>query len=188
MNAAALSDHQKLIHRAVTVALAGLVAVAVTLTPSVGAIAITGNGAGLNQANEQVSGTGTSFRVGVRTQATGMNRGHGCTASGAVWVQEHLKSGITKFKARWELRGYYDSGVLPTYGSVGWWRTTSFANDYESYWVDFTLPFGYLNFSAGKQFSLWAKAVGERPSWWRPDLTRRVRVGEPACNRRLPAA
>lgn len=140
------------------------------------------------QVHQQTSGVGTSFAVAVRTRGTGDSRGQGCTATGTVWAQEYMKSGVTRFKARWELRGYYDSGMFPTHGSVGWWRSASFPNDYLSCWVDFALPYGYLNFAAGKQFSLWAKAVGERPSWWRPDLTRRVRVGEPACSWGVPAA
>lgn len=132
-------------------------------------------------ADAQRSGDGTSFVVGVRVPASSRAWGRGCTAGATVWMQEIYKSGITRFKVRWELRGYYDTGIMPTYNRVGWWHSGAFPNDYLSYWVDMTLPYGYLNFAPDRQFSLWAKAVGERPSWWRPDLARRVKAGTAMC-------
>lgn len=134
-----------------------------------------------NQSTQQVSGQGTSLRVGVRYSPSSTSWGRGCSATAQVWVQEHGKSGVTRFKTRWELRGYYDTGILPTYGSKGWWRSGSFRNDHKSYTIDFKLPYGYLNFASGKQYSLWAKSVGERPSWWQRDIVRRVRTGYVAC-------
>lgn len=130
---------------------------------------------------QQSTGGGTSMTMGVRAAAQSQNWGRGCSAYSRVWVQEHRKSGVTRFKTRWELRGYYDTGILPTYGSKGWWRSSRFRDDHASRWLNFTLPYGYLNFSSGKQYSLWAKSVGERPSWWRPDITRRIRTGYVAC-------
>lgn len=143
----------------------------------------TGAGAAieLNKGVAQTSGTGTNFRVGVRHSASSQNWGRACSATAQVWVQEIRKSGVTRFKTRWELRGYYDTGILPTYGSKGWWHSGSFRNDHRSFVIDFKLPYGYLNFGTGKQYSLWAKSVGERPSWWQRDIARRVRTGYVAC-------
>lgn len=138
-------------------------------------------GALTERVTQQTTGGGTSMTMGVGAAAQSQNWGRGCSAYSRVWVQEHRKSGVTRFKTRWELRGYYDTGILPTYGSKGWWRSSTFRDDYASRWLNFTLPYGYLNFSTGKQYSLWAKSVGERPSWWRPGITRRIRTGYVAC-------
>lgn len=174
------APHTKRLGLGISTAVAMLVVVAVVLTPDIGAAV------GSRSVAEQTSGDGTAYTIGVRREATGIRRGNGCTATGEIWVQEHRKSGVTRFKTRWELRGYYDTGIMPTYGSVGWWSSTPFPDDYASYWMYFGLPYGYLNFSSGKQFSLWAKSGGQRPSWWRPDLTRRVRVGELGCEWGVP--
>lgn len=116
------------------------------------------------------------------TQTAGSTlHGNGCTASGQIYVREYGKSGVTRFRTRWELRGPYDPGYLPTYARTTYSWSGSFPNDHQSFGTYFTLPGGYLNFAQGKQFALWAKMVGERPSFWQRDIVRKGTLGLVAC-------
>lgn len=105
-----------------------------------------------------------------------------CSAAANIWAQELGKSGITRLRVQWQLRGPYDPGYLPTYFKTGWYRGGGFPDDARSFYSGFRLNYGIVNFATNKQFSLWAKMVGERPSFWKPDVVIKRSVGDVACS------
>jgi hypothetical protein len=114
-----------------------------------------------------------------------MSHYHGaraCTATSAIWLQELGSSGITRLRAEWELRSTYDPGYLPTYAKSGWAKSAQFPDDPQSRWIKpLKLSAGSLTFGRGRTFALWAQMVGERPSFWKPDVTRRAELGDVGC-------
>lgn len=104
-----------------------------------------------------------------------------CTASSRHWVQELGKSGVTRLRSQWVLRSPNDTGILPTYGRTNWAYSPSFQNDAMSRYAYFRLPAYTLNFSAGSEYALWTKNVGERPSWWQRDLVVKTNLGALGC-------
>ncbi len=129
----------------------------------------------------------TKMAWSITQSADSMHRGNGCTATGQVYVREYGKSGVTRFRTRWELRGPYDPGYLPTYAKTGYTRSGAFPNDQRSFGSYFTLPGGYINFAQGKEYALWARMVGERPSFWQRDIVRKGALGPVACEVRVGA-
>lgn len=109
-----------------------------------------------------------------------------CSFTGAIRFQEYGRSGVTRFRAEFQLRAPYDPGPrygigLPTFGKAGWWYSNSFPNDYRNYWGAFILGRGWLNSFGFSDKALWAKVVGERPSFWQRDIVVYVKLGTDAC-------
>lgn len=107
-----------------------------------------------------------------------------CGAHAPLWMQEIGRSGITRMRARYELRGAYDPG-LPglAYQVTPWHFSGSFPDDHRSFWTVrgvYLYP-ASLRFYAGNQYSLRAKMVWERPSFWRPDIVRAATLGAVGC-------
>lgn len=123
-----------------------------------------------------------TMTYGVNRRASAAPWGEGCTADARVWVQEIGKSGVTRFRGRWELRGKYDSGLFPIHGKTGWYVSRSFPNNAASKFVYFSVGNGMLNFFSNKEYSLWAKLVGERPSFWQRDVVLRPNLGTIICS------
>lgn len=106
----------------------------------------------------------------------------GCTAVNKVWAQEFGVSGVNRFRFRWELRSPYDTGWLPTYAKTHYLYSNPFPDDARNSFAYFTLGPGAINFAANKEFGLWVKIVGERPSFWQRDLVLKSEVGRLGCN------
>lgn len=116
------------------------------------------------------------------------NTGHQvCGAHAPLWMQELGTSGITRMRARYELRGYYDAG-LPglAYQYTPWFYSASFPDDYRSFWTvrGLHLHPRQLRFYAGGRYSLRTKMVWERPSFWHRDIVRAVTLGAVGCENR----
>jgi len=133
------------------------------------------------QAVEDVSAT-TNMRWGFRSPVTVTQTGPDrCTATTAVWLQELGSSGVNRLRVKFELKGYYDPGYLPSYGSTNWAKSNTFPDDSLSYSMGFNLnPYFYI--SNGKTMSVWAKFIGQRPSFWKPDLKIHKKLGDVTCD------
>lgn len=102
--------------------------------------------------------------------------GRACTVSTTVWGWEHGRSGVTRIKAQFDLRGPNDPGYLFYYYRKGWYYGSRFPDDSLSYYQYFTITNGTFTFPIGNRYALWAKVVGERPSFWQADLVRKGRL------------
>jgi hypothetical protein len=126
------------------------------------------------------------MRAGVNRPASAALRGDGCVYGGRIWTREDGVSRIVRFRARFELRGKYDStSILPTYDKTSWYRSDLFHATSTAEVRYFAIPRGALTSPPGKEYSVWAKAVGERPGFWVRDAVRRLKVGVAACERPL---
>jgi hypothetical protein len=96
-----------------------------------------------------------------------------CATFVRMWGQELGVSGVTRLRARFERRAPYDPGWLPTYGKTAWQYSLYFPNDYRSHHMWF---WSTLVYPAGGRYSLHFVLVGERPSFWQPDLKKRTTV------------
>jgi hypothetical protein len=117
-----------------------------------------------------VSGASDKMRWGYsnRGQPTSKREGAACVSSTKIWVQELGKSGITRLKAKFERRGPYDPGIPGTsYSTNGWYYSGAFPDDYLSYWATFYTRFRHF---PGGVYKIRAVMVGERPSFWKPDV------------------
>jgi hypothetical protein len=102
-----------------------------------------------------------------------------CTVTAQVWLRELGLSGVTRLRGRFELRSVYDPGFLPTYQKTPWnWTIELFADDSVSHWGYFNAR---LNIPVGGVYALWFVGIGERPSFWQPDLKLHGRIGEVGC-------
>jgi hypothetical protein len=103
-----------------------------------------------------------------------------CIARGKIWHQELGDSGINRLRAKFELRGQYDTTGIPllTYGDTGWMYSKPFPDDARSLYVTWTMA---LRYAYGHIFSGWAILIGERPSFWQRDRKLTFRLGEMAC-------
>lgn len=111
--------------------------------------------------------------------------GQSCSiTTGQLRMQEFGKHGVTAFKYKFELRGTYDPGWLPTYSSAGYFWTNHFVNNYYNRYHDFALRDGYIALyrtTGDSPYHLWVKAVGVR--YGMPDYTRHVDLGTVICSR-----
>lgn len=103
-----------------------------------------------------------------------------CVGRAAVWHQEMGASGITRLRAKFELRGQYDTTGLPllTYADTGWLYSAEFPDDDRSYWH---MWWPTLRYMTGGIYSGWGILIGERPSFWEPDRKLTASLGEFAC-------
>ena len=106
----------------------------------------------------------------------------GCTVTNKVWAQEFGVSGVTRLRLRWELRSPYDTGWLPTYATTQYLYSNTFPDDARNHFAYYTLGPGAINYAANKEFGLWVKIVGERPSFWQRDLVLKSELGRFGCN------
>lgn len=106
----------------------------------------------------------------------------GCTASAVVETREIGDSGISRIAVEFQLRGPNDP-YLPglAYRYIGWWFSPEIPLDQRTHWWRTLLPPGYMNFSSGSEYAVWAKAVGERDSFWRRDLVQKLKLGTAGC-------
>lgn len=119
----------------------------------------------------------TWYNHGVATHPT---QAGGCTASASLTLKEFGKSGVTRLRVQWQLRGVNDlDGHFPTYAKSGWAYSQVFPNDALSYYMRFYLPQGHIIWPGqNSRYALWAKMIGERPSFWQRDLKIRASQGE----------
>jgi hypothetical protein len=108
-----------------------------------------------------------------------------CGYEAFTWAWEHGMSGVTRLRTRYELRGLNDPGFLPTYAKTGYATSGFFANDARSYSKNFHIAHTLVS-PPGATYSVWAKAVGERPSFWQRDLVVKMRLGATGCENELP--
>lgn len=103
-----------------------------------------------------------------------------CVGRAAIWHQELGGSGITRLRAKFELRGQYDTTGIPwlTYADTGWLYSGVFPDNAQSYWTTWwpTLRYPYAHIYSG-----WGVLIGERPSFWQTDRKLSARLGEYAC-------
>lgn len=119
-----------------------------------------------------------NMQWGFARDVTSTNVEGACVSSALVWVQELGLSGITRLRAKFELRGYYDStGILPTYLSSGWKYSKKFPDDSGNRWKHFGHSFRHL----GGLYRIYGVFIGERPSFWDPDLKMRGDIGAVGC-------
>ncbi|HRN29098.1 MAG TPA: hypothetical protein PK781_10340 [Terrimesophilobacter sp.] len=109
---------------------------------------------------------------------------HGCTVTlGRYTVREFGVSGVSRFKFRYELRGYYDEGYLflPTHANTQWFYSKAFSDDERSFWVPMYLPAGHLNMipTNGSTYKLWLRVVGMRSGM--ADVRKNIEVGPVSC-------
>jgi hypothetical protein len=114
---------------------------------------------------------------GIKDPVHAVRIGAGCWAAGGIWVRELGSSGVNRLRVQWQLRSHYDTGILPTHAKTGWFKSVQFLNDSASRYNNFVLPPGHLNLLLGNADAVWAKMVGERPSFWKPDLVMKGRHG-----------
>jgi hypothetical protein len=115
----------------------------------------------------------------VTTSYTTVGDTTACLSTGAVGHQELGVSGITRLRAKFELRLAYDPGTLPYVpASTGWLYSNSFADDARNYWNAWSFGFRYA-----RDRDYWIRAVllGERPSFWEPDLKLKLDLGGVVC-------
>jgi len=128
---------------------------------------------------------GTNFTGGIIEGLRSIPSSRGslvCTPTARVWSQELRKSGVDRLRARFELKGPYAEGWLPSYSKTEWMYTARFPDDINSYNFHWTLRPDVLTFGNGKQVAIWAKLIGERPSFWKPDLKFHFKVGVVGCD------
>jgi hypothetical protein len=123
-----------------------------------------------------------TMTVGLRSGPTATASGSKCTYEAVTWAWERGSSGINRLRARFELRGPYDPGYLPTYAKSGWARSRTFPNNALSYWNNLTLRRGSLNSALNSRYGVWAKTVGERPSFWQRDVVVHWKLGDAGCD------
>lgn len=114
----------------------------------------------------------SNFKWGVSTPVEVHNSARelwSCTPTTKVWSQEIGESGITRLRARFELRGPFDTGLLPTWWESEWLRSAQFPNDTLNYSERFTLAFDGVTVGNGKQLAVWTVLIGEKPSFWARD-------------------
>lgn len=117
---------------------------------------------------------------GLSNPTTSPNGSGGCTAADTAGVMELGKSGTTRLRIQWQLRGVNDINAhFFTYGKTGWAYSSIFGNDHLSYYFSGRLPAGILSWPGqNSRYALWTKMVGERPSFWQRDLVVKVPQGE----------
>jgi hypothetical protein len=86
----------------------------------------------------------------------------------------------------YQLRSPYDPGYLPARWTSQRLRTVEFPDDARNFYFDTYLTPGTVWFGNGKTFAVWAKFIGERPSFWRPDVKIKVKVAEFMCDIQEP--
>lgn len=121
----------------------------------------------------------TPLRWGINQPPTSENVGEACVSSTTIWLQELGRNGVTRLRAKFERRGYYDPGIPGTsYSTTGWVHSASFPDDERNFWSFFSATFRYF---PGGRYNIRARFIGERPSFWRPDYRLNVIVGEIGC-------
>ncbi len=105
-----------------------------------------------------------------------------CTPTARVWTMEIGKSGITRLRTQFAVRGPYDPGYLPSWWKSSWYAGGSFPDDALSYYTYFALWFDTITVGNGKQVAVWAKMIGEKPSFWARDAKIHKSLGTFTCS------
>ena len=116
--------------------------------------------------------------------ASPSDSGWQCNMSFATGVIERGKHGVQRFKVRFRIYAG-DTGYSPEwlnswtesiYFDGAWSYGRYFPNDISSYQ---TSPFrrNWVFPMRFKDYTLWARSVGIRPSWWQPDLKHDMKIG-----------
>ena len=115
-----------------------------------------------------------------RPMTSEINDRNSCDTTGTIWHQELGMSGVTRLRAKFELRGRYDPGYIPglTYAVTNWVYSIEFPDDGLSQWINW--PFR-LRHPVGPTFQVRAILIGERPSFWRPDRKIATNIGNAVC-------
>jgi hypothetical protein len=140
-----------------------LVVVIAALAPSVAPAAA--------DSHQLAVGTGTAQVASARS-VTGA-----CEIRMGGWVQELGASGVKRFKAQFWIASPNASAL--SYNRSGWGYSVPFPDDARSFYEYFHWT---IRTRPGSTYGLWMKGVGERPSFWQPDLVKKVKVGETGCD------
>lgn len=102
-----------------------------------------------------------------------------CHSTGRVGHQELGRSGITRLRARFQLRTQYDPGHLPYVpATTRWFYTLPFPDDGRSLYHTWSYGFRY---KLDRTYWIQATLIGERPGLWRPDRKIKANLGEVIC-------
>lgn len=105
-----------------------------------------------------------------------------CLYGVRVYVQEYGESGVTRLRARFELRGPNDprnaATMLFSYARTPWYSSWEFPDDHLNYYQ----RFGTRIRRPGGGLAVWVHAVGERPSFWSRDIVRVGKLGVHQCS------
>ena len=106
---------------------------------------------------------------------------HSCTPTATIWTQEVGKSGITRLRTQFAIRGPYDPGYLPSHWKSNWAKSGIFPDDFQNYYQPFALSFDGITVGPGKHVAVWAKMIGEKPSFWHRDAKIHKSLGTFIC-------
>jgi hypothetical protein len=124
------------------------------------------------------------FRTGTFIMGSGAPLPWPCTASVTPWVTEVQKSGIQRMRLHFELYGAYTPLGLPSQRSsnqvVYPQGGAEFADDDRSFYIAAALPWGLWKEERGERIV--ADFVGERPSFWNPDVHHELELGAIDCD------
>lgn len=102
-----------------------------------------------------------------------------CLSTGKVGHQELGLSGITRLRARFQLRTQYDPGHLPYVPATSsWYYSGAFPDDARNFRASWSYGFRYKQ---NKEYWIQATLIGERPGFWRPDRKIKANLGEVVC-------
>lgn len=133
-----------------------------------------------NSLNPSPANAHTGLRWGINRPPASQIVGEACVSTTTVWLQELGRNGVTRLRAKFERRAYYDPGIPGTsYSTTGWVHSASFPDDARNFWSYFSATF---RFFPGGRYNIRARFIGERPSFWRPDYRLNVIVGEIGCD------
>lgn len=108
-----------------------------------------------------------------------------CQSTGRVGHQEFGQSGVTRLRAKFELRTQYDPGYLPYVpASTGWLYADAFPDDAANYWTWWSYWFRYAQ---NKEYWIRGILIGERPSLWQADLKLHAHLGDAICYTQVQA-
>jgi hypothetical protein len=108
-----------------------------------------------------------------------------CEIGAVATLKEIGQSGITRLKAKFELRDPTTPwwfGLLGRWYTRGYYYSSYFPNDSSNYWEAFKSGPPWFSTFVGPHFAVWLKGVGERPSFWQPDVVIHARLGDVGCD------
>ena len=127
---------------------------------------------------------GYEFRTGTFIMGSGAPIPWPCTASVTPWVKEVEKSGIQRMRLHFELYGAYAPLGLPSQRSsnqvVYPQGGAEFADDDRSFYITAVMPWGLWKEERSERIV--ADFVGERPSFWNPDVHHELELGTIDCD------
>lgn len=124
---------------------------------------------------------GYEFQTGTFNSA---ERNYPCTVQVMGWARENGVSGVQRIRIHYELYGAYAPLHLPSERSsnqVAYPRQSGgeFPDDFNSYYLTALMPWGLWFEENGERLIM--DYVGERPSFWKPDIHEEVELGAFDC-------